>query len=795
MKTAIRNLVKKPGLNLLVVFALALGLGANTAVFSVVNGVLLRPLPFDASDNLVIIRDTKLPQFPQFSVSPGNFFDWEKQSTVFENMGAWSNTRFNLVDGGEPEALRGVLVTASLLPTVRVKPMLGRTFSSEEEQQGRGGVVILSHRLWQRRFGSEASVLGRSINLNGRGYTIIGVLPPKQEFPNADVDLWAPLSINADLRSNHGSHYMGAVARLNTGVSVEKGRSELETIAHRLEESYPNSNKGWGVKVTPLNEVVTGTVRQPLMILLGAVAFVLLIACANVANLLLVRSSARQREMAIRVAIGASRWRVVRQVIGESVILSILAGAFGMLIAHWGIDVLLAVAPQILPRAQEVRMDISVLGFTAVIAIATGLIFGAMPAFQSSRPDLTAVLKEGGRGTASSPGRRRVRNSLVVAEVGLSLVLLVGAGLLIRSFSRLERVNPGFESRNAIAVTLSLPSQKYPTADDRRRFVDRTLEEVRSLPGVESAGLSHVVPFSSDYVVGVFVDGRPKPAPGEDVSTNYYSVSPGYFEAMGIPLKRGRLFTARDTQDAPRVAVVSESFAKRFFTNEDPIGKRVELTQGPSALREIVGVVGDVKQYGLDQETTLQAYEPYSQMPFSGMTFVVRTGTAIEGLFQPIRNRVREVDKDQPITTLKPLDALIADSIAQRRFSAMLLSIFAGVALLLATVGLYGVMAYLVTQRTHEIGLRMALGAPRTKVFALIVGQGMLLTIAGLMLGLIGAFALTRLMSSMLFEVTATDPLTFAIIPVVLAAVSLLACYLPARRATKVDPIIALRYE
>ena len=620
-------------------------------------------------------------------------------------------------------------------------------------------------------------------------------MPPKQAFPNGDIDLWAPIAINANMRSNHGSHYMGAVARLKRGTTIEKGLTELVTIARRLEEAYPDSNKGWSVKVVSLIDQAVGGVRRSLLILLGAVVFVLLIACANVANLLLVRSNARQREIAIRIAIGASRRQVIRQVLAESLLLSFLGGAAGIAIAKWGVDALLFLAPQVLPRAQEIRVDMTVLGFTLVMSIATGLIFGLIPAMQASKPNLNDTLKEGSRGASSGQHRQRIRNILVVAEVALSLILLVGAGLLIRSFSRLQNVNAGFVSQNAIAISLALPQLKFPADDDRRRFVDRSLAEISTIPGVETVGVSHSVPLINDYVVAVLVEGRPKPGPGERLSTNYYAVTSGYFKAMGISLKRGRTFTPQDAKDSPRVAIVSESFVNRIFPDEDPIGKRVQLTQGPDAWREIVGIVGDVKQYGLDQETTLQAYEPYTQMPFSSITFIVRSTGEPSVLFQSIRSHLRAVDKDQPLTSMKRLDQIVSESTGQRRFSAVLLTAFAGVALVLATVGLYGVMAYLVTQRTHEIGLRMALGAPRANVFQLIVGQGLMLTAFGLVIGLAGALVLTRLMSVMLYETSATDPLTFASISIALAFVSLFATYLPARRAMQVDPIVALRYE
>ena len=557
----------------------------------------------------------------------------------------------------------------------------------------------------------------------------------------------------------------------------------MSAIAGRLAEQFPDSNTGWGVDVFPMQEYDVRDIKPALLVLLGAVGLVLLIACANVANLLLARATARQKEIAIRTALGASRWRVTRQLLTESLLLALVGGAVGVLLASWGIGSLLSLAPQELPRVKDVTVDAGVLGFTLLVTLLTGVIFGLVPALQSSRPNLNETLKEGGRGTTG--GHHRVRAGLVITEVALALVLLIGAGLLIRSFYRLQQVNPGFNPSNALAVTVSLPGRKYPQPEQRAAFFTQLIEKVSALPGVVAVGATQSLPVQGDYLLGFNIQGRPPYAPGEDPSTNYYSVSPDYFKSMGIPLLRGRVFTEQDRTGATRVAIINEEMAKKYFPDEDPIGKRIHVTQGPETFREIVGIVGDVKQYGLARPTTLQTYEPSLQAPFSSMTLVVRADGNLVPLGGAIRSQVLAIDKEQPISRIRPLEQVVSESVAKQRFSMLLLGIFAAVALVLAAVGLYGVMSYSVTQRTHEIGIRTALGAKQTDVLKLVVGHGMMLALTGVGIGLAAAFALTRLMAVLLFGVSATDPLTFVAIPAVLVLVALAACFVPARRATK----------
>jgi putative ABC transport system permease protein len=786
-------LLKNPGFAFVAVIALALGIAANAAIFSVVNAVLLRSLPYDEPERLIVLRENKLPQFPEFSVSPGNFLDWQKQNTVFEKLAAVRGFAYNLVDTGEPERLRGARVSAGLFEMLGVKPAQGRTFLAEEDQPGHESVVILSHSLWQRRFGGDPNILGRAISLNASSYTVIGIMPPTFQFPDRETELFTPVAFDAKQAEQHGAHYISVVGRLKPGVSLAQARTEMSAIAARLAQQYPDANTGWGVMLFPMQEYESREIKPALLVLLGAVALVLLIACANVANLLLARATARQREIAIRTALGASRWRVIRQLLTESILLAIVGGSLGLLLAVWGMDLLLALAPENLPRVKGGALDIRVLGFTVFITLLTGIVFGLVPALQASRPNLNETLKEGGRGTTG--GHHRVRSSLVITEVALALVLLIGAGLLIRSFYHLQQVNPGFNPKNALAVSVSLPAKKYGEEVQQAAFFAQLTEKVSALPGVVAVGATQSLPIQGDYVLGFNIQGRPPDAPGEEPNTNYYAVSPDYFKAMGIPLLRGRLFTERDKKDAPRVAIINETMAKKFFPNEDPIGKGINVTNGPERFREIVGIVGDVKQYGLDQPTTAQTYEPYLQTPFSGMTLIVRTAGDPVALSAGVRSEVLSIDKDQPVSRIRPLEQIISESVAKQRFAMLLLGIFAMVALVLAAVGLYGVMSYAVTQRTHEIGIRMALGAQQKDVLRLVVGQGMIMALIGVGVGLAASLALTRVMTTLLFGVSATDPLTFLAIPALLAAVALGASFVPARRAMKVDPMVALRYE
>lgn len=794
LRYGIRMLLKNPGFTIVAVIALALGVGATAAIFSVVNTVLLRSLPYGDPARLMVLKENKLPQFPEFSISPGNFLDWRNQNNSFDKLVAVQGSAYNLVAGdAEPERLRGSRVSAGLFEMLGAKPIHGRTFLDEDDQPGHENVVVLSSGLWKRRFGSDQNVIGQSVTLSAASYTIIGIMPPSFQFPDRDTDLWTPIAFTARQAGQHGAHYLSVFGRLKSDVTLEQARSEMSTIAARIAEQYPDSNAGWNANVTPMQEYEVRDVRRTLWILFGVVGLVLLVACANVANLLLARATARQKEIAIRTALGASRWRVIRQLLTESVLLAVIGGGAGLLLANWGMGSLLALAPEDLPRIKDVALDGRVLGFTLLVTLLTGIVFGLAPALQASRPNMNETLKEGGRGTTG--GHHRVRASLVVAEVAITLVVLVSAGLLIRSFIRLQQVNPGFNSTGALAVNISLPGRKYPNADQYSGFFTQLIEKTAALPGVVAVGATQSLPIQGDYLLGFNIQGRPPDAPGEDHSTNYYAVTPDYFKAMGITLIRGRLFTERDNSNAPRVAVINETMARRFFPDEDPIGKGINVTNGPERFREIVGIVGDVKQYGLDQPSTLQTYEPFLQTPFSGVTLVVRAEGDPTALTAAIRGEVLSIDKDQPVSRIRTLDQIISGSFARQHFSMLLLGVFGAVALVLAAVGLYGVMSYAVTQRTHEIGIRMALGAKTGDVLRLVVGHGIILALIGVGIGLGVALAATRLMSGLLFAVSATDPLTFAGIPVLLTAVALGACMVPARRALKVDPMIALRYE
>jgi putative ABC transport system permease protein len=792
---ALRQLAKAPGFTAVALLTLALGIGACTAIFSVVNSVLLRPLDYPDPDRLVVLRETNLPQFPEFSVAPGNYFDWRQQSTSFEHLAAARNGSFNLTGMGEPLRVFSERITPNYFPLLGVRPALGRIFSDAEAAPGQDRVAILSHGFWQRQFGGRPDVLGTTVQLSGNAYTIIGVMPANFQRGRR-TEVFTPVAYTDD-NQNHGGHYIRVLGRLKAGVSLAQVRSEMNLIADRLGQQFPDTNKGWGIKLTPMLEAAVADVRPVLFSLLGAVGFLLLIACANVANLLLARATARAKEISIRTAMGASRSRIVRQLLTESTLLALIGGALGILVAQWGMSGLLAFVPDNLPRAQEIALDGRALGFTCALALLTGVGFGLIPAFQAARLNLNETLKEGGRGSSEGGHRQRARSALVIAEVAIALVLLVGSGLLIRSFSRLQNVDPGFQAKDALSVALSLPAKKYGTGPQQNAFAEQALAQLAALPGVQSVGATQVLPFSgSDYVFGFTIADRPPVAPSDQPSTNYYAVTPDYFKAMGIPLRRGRFFTPQDAATAPRVAIINESMAAKYFPNEDPLGKRINVPNGPETWREIVGIVGDVKHYRLDGEPTVQTYEPFAQSPFDVMTFVVRTtGPAPGGLPASIRTAITAIDPAQPVASIRPLRALLDGSVSRQRFAMFLFAVFSGVALLLAAIGIYGVMAYSVTQRTNEIGIRMALGAQRGDVLRLVLVQGGRLIVLGLAVGLVGAALLTRFIASMLFGISAHDPLTFAAIALLIAGVAGLACLIPAARATKVDPIIALRAE
>lgn len=798
IRYAIRSMIKAPGFTIIAVLALALGIGANTAIFSVVNAVLLRPLPYEAPERLVHVHRMQ-PPIERGPISRPAYFEWESQQEVFQGIAAFFYRTYNLTGVDQAERLNGARVTGSFFPLFGITPAAGRLFSPSDDQAGGARVAVIGYGLWQHRFGGDPGIVGQTINLNGDVYTVVGVAPASFLFPRA-VDLWTP-ALLAEEKSQRGSNYLKIIARLKDGVSEARAQAQMNQIAAAQAEKHPANDTNLTVAIVPLLEDQVGRIRPVLFILLGAVAFVLLIACANVANLLLARATARQKEFAIRTALGASRMRLARQLLTESVLLALVGGTLGVLLSVWGINLLVAAAPPTIPRVKEVGLDPWVLGFTFLISFLTGVVFGLAPSLQVSRTDLNETLKEGGRGTtAANPHRALLRRGLVVAEIALSLVLLVSAGLLIGSIDRLTRVSPGFDPRNVLAADVSFPQAPSSAKADDDQRVARFLSEVEqrsaSLPGVLAAGTISDLPVTGRSGVngGFRVEGRPAYNPGEEPVAEFRLVTPGYFRAIGIPLVKGRELTERDDKSAPQTILINRALAGHLFPDEEPIGKRLLALDGKP--HEIVGVVGDARQWGLNLPAPDEIYFPFAQMNFtSNATLVVRAAGDPSGLADAVRGAVREVSPDAPVYRMKAMVDVVADSTAQQRFNMVLMSVFAAVALLMATIGLYGVISYSVTQRTHEIGVRMALGASTGDVMKLVVGQGMILAATGVAIGLVAAFGLTRLLSTLLFGVSPTDPLTFATISLSLTGVALVACFVPARRATRVDPMIALRHE
>ena len=802
LRFGLRMLVKNPGFTIVAVFALALGIGANSAIFSVVNTILFRPLPYKDPDRLVMVwEDRSARGFPRDTPAVANYIDWRDQNQVFEGMSAMANQSFNLTGVGDPERIDGRLVSANLFSILGVEPMLGRAFAPDEDRPGQNSVVILSHSLWQRRFSSDRSIVGKSIVLNGANVQVIGVMPASFQFPTRDDEIWAPIAFTSQQLVNRGSHYLEVVARMKPQLSLDQVRAEMSTIAVRMQQQNPNTNNQVGVAIVPLHEQVVGDIKPALMVLLGAVGFVLLIACANVANLLLARAAVRQKEIVIRVALGANRFRLIRQVLTESLLLAAVGGIVGLVLSLVGVNLLKSFIPSNISQAQAISIDGKVLLFTLIVSLLTGLIFGLVPAIQASTINLNETLKEGGRDSGAGARGNRVLSLLVITEVAVSLILLVGAGLLINSFLRLRNVDPGFRSQNLLTMRIVLPAPKYAEQLQRSNFYTELIRRVEALPGVESAAVTNWIPLvRQGDSMGISIAGKPDGGPGQRPSAVTRVVSTHYFSTMSIPILQGRQLEEHDRVDTPVVAVISETAARRFWPNENPIGRRFTpgspTSTDPNDWITIVGIARDVRQMELAAEPKPQIYLSYAQMEyFAPRHLVVKTKVDPLSLAATVRKTVWEIDKDQPVSNIRTMDEVLSDSVARQRFSMLLLGIFASVALILAAVGIYGVMSYSIAQRTREIGIRMALGAQQIDVLKLAVGQGLKLVLVGLVVGLGVAFALSRVMSSLLFGVSPTDPMTFIVISIVLISVALLASYIPARRATKVDPLAALRYE
>jgi putative ABC transport system permease protein len=798
-----RMLWKNPGFTLIAVITLALGIGANTAIFSVVNAVLLQDLPYREADRLMMVWEHNRPRNRLMNVvNPANYGDWRTQNSVFEDMAAFADIRYVLTGDGEPEEVSTQLTTPNLFSVLGVNAVIGRTFTPDDGKPNQPRAIVLGYGFWQRRFGGDSRVIGRKLILNREETTIVGVLPPdfrwfiKQGSLTGNApEIWSARAFTNEMLQR-GGRYLSVVARLKPGVTSERARVEMSDIGARLESQYKEFNAGWGVNVVPVRKQLTGEIRTALLVLLAAVAFVLLIAGANVANLMLVRAATRQREIAVRCALGAGRSRIVRQLLGESLLVALLGGTAGLLLARFGTEGLVSLSPPDLVNLQGVRLSVPVLFFTLGVSVLTGIVFGLAPAFEASRLNLSDALKEG-RGAIGGTSARRLRNLFVISEIALALVLLAGAGLLIRSFARLQGVDPGFDAGRVLTMRVTLPVAKYPEERQRINFFKQAIEKLRALPGVESVGAISFLPFAAPPAGTNFdIEGKPKQPAGQYHVTRVAVTDAHYFEAMRIPLQYGRLFTEQEATEMRHVVIINEALARRYFPGEDPLGKRLTINmKNENAPCEVIGVVGDVKHEVLDAPAEPMSYWPHPELVYNNMTLVVRAQDDAASLAAPAHAVIRSLDAEQPIADVRTMQGWLGRSLAKARFSALLLAVFAGVASMLAGIGIYGVISYATTQRTHEIGLRMALGAQRSDVYKLIIGQGMKLALAGILIGLGGALALMQLIKSLLFGVGAKDPLTFGAIAGLMIVVALVACLIPARRATKVDPMVALRYE
>jgi putative ABC transport system permease protein len=792
IRYGVRGLLKRPGFTAIALVALALGIGANTAIFTLVNAVLLRPLPFAEPDRLVWVWGNIRNGGNRASVSPLDFLDYRQQNNTFEEFAASFSVRLNYTGGGEPERLEGSAVTGNYFQALGAKPAFGRTFLLENEKPGNDQVAVLSYSLWQKRFAGDPAIINKTITLDGKSFAVLGVMPPDFSMPRA-ADVWVPM--NFDIHpgmKQRKAHFLRPIGRLKAGVTMAQAQADTDAIARRLEEQYPESNSGWNLRLVSLREQLVGNTRPTLFILFGAVGFVLLIACANVANLLLVRAAGRQKEIAVRTALGAGRWRIVRQMITESVLLSLAGGALGTLLAFWGVELLVALSAESLPSTAQVRIDATVLGFTLLVSVLTGVLFGLAPAVRTMKLNLSESLKEGGRGGSEGAHRNRTRSVLVVLESAVAVVLLIGAGLLVRSLWLLQDTSPGFDARNVLTMGVNLPGEKYDAPEKSARFFSELESRVGGLPGVEAVGLVSELPLSGQLNdMPYTVEGRPPVSIDQAYDDDFRRVNTNYFKAVGIPFLRGRNFTEQEVREGAKVVIISDLLARQVFPDEEPLGKRLIMALGNTAF-EIIGIVGDIRHRALESNPAAAMYMPAYE---GSMNVVIRSKGDPVSLAAAVRKEVLQIDPNQPVADVRTMEQWLERAVAGPRYRTTLLGLFALVALALASTGIYGVMSYSVSQRTHEIGVRMALGARRLDVMRLVVRQGMTLVIVGVALGLAGAFALTRLMASLLFGVTAKDPFTFVAVSALLTLVAFVACYLPARRATKVDPLVALRYE
>ncbi|HEU0180051.1 MAG TPA: ABC transporter permease [Blastocatellia bacterium] len=792
-----RMLMKQPGFTLIAVITLALGIGANTAIFSVVNAVLLRPLPYPEPAALARIyekeTDAAAPS-ERLEVAPANFLDWRRQSRTLVEIAAWGQEEQALASQDHADSVVAAFVSANFFSVLGVSPLHGRVFTSEEDKPGSDTVALLGYGLWQRRFGGDPNVVGQRVNLDGSQYTVLGIMPAGFQYPRG-AEIWTPLALNANQTQMRDAHFLQVIARRRPDASLAQVRVEMETIAGSLARQYPATNKHWTVNVVPLLEDEVGQARTTMLMLMSAVGLVLLIACANVSSLLIARGAMRRAEITIRSALGASRWRIARQLLTESVLLAGLGGGLGLLLALWGTDALLALSPSEIPRLQTARVDLYALWFTLAVTVLAGLIFGMLPALQAARIKLHESLKEGGRGASGSLANKRIFGALVVSEIALALIVLVGAGLLLNSFMRLRRVEIGIQTTNLLTVEVNLPSSRYRGKDyqaHRLNFYGQVIERIGALPGVAGVGAIDSLPLGGHERGWTFRKEGQTLAPSERQVAGFQIATTDYFRAMGMQIRRGRAFAESDRDGSPQVAIINESFARQFYPNEDPLGQRIIIRNRPAA-SEIVGVVNDIRHFGPDKAPGPEMYVPYNQLVVGAVPLVVRTTSEPEALIGAVRQEIRAVDREVAIGKVRTMTQMMSATLAERRFALLLLGGFAALAQLLAAVGVYGVMSYAVTQRTREIAVRMALGAQTSDALRLIIKQGMSLALIGVAGGLVGAFALTRLMEKLLFGVGATDPLTFIVIALLLTLIMLLACWIPARRATKVDPMVALR--